>query len=66
MASWELEFGVTSGGKLLAYPSPSTLWVMEFVNNEWVPFGEIFGVWLDAKPITEEEAMRLTSGVMPE
>ena len=60
----DIEFALTEEGKLLAYPD-SKLNVVEFSDGRWILLRGTFGDWLDSRPITAEEAARITSGVMP-
>ena len=62
----ELRFGLEEVSReLLAYPD-SNLDVVCWNGEAWVPYEGIFGDWMDSDSITEEEAMRITSGAMPE
>lgn len=59
----DFEYGLDDDtGRLLSY---ANLDVYEFKNGSWVLFDGVFGSWLDSKPVTESEAMRITSGAKP-
>ena len=64
MSERSIDFAISEYDTLLAYPD-SNLDVVEFIGGAWKPMGGTLGDWMDAKPITEEEAMRITSGLRP-
>lgn len=64
MRTWK--FSLYEGKRLYAVPTDRASAPLEFSNGSWGAFRSRFVDLWDSKPITESEAMRITSGVKPE
>lgn len=56
------KYAVTEDGKLIEWSTPEPY---EFTDDAWREYDGYCGELFEANPISKEEAMRITSKVMP-
>ncbi|MEG1657402.1 MAG: hypothetical protein RR292_07995 [Christensenellaceae bacterium] len=64
----DIEYGLTSDGKLLSMVPGSKEFIFEFKNGVWTSFenADALGIWWRVSPVTDEKVLSITSGAIPE